>query len=196
MVRLLNSQGMKNFKCTESIYYSILTIYTNDWSTFWHVYCCHAYFFSARFLNMCKPRTKLYLLWRAGPPGLVFYGTGLAHLPNWLGWLIQAGSVLCDQKFFLQKKFITFPLNRLPFYLGSSLHIISSLLSHFYLFQNAILHKMFKLGLWNFKPIFLRMKFSFVETFFSLVLVICLSWYLHLKLSNEFLTFISFNIWR
>ena len=153
-------------------------------------------FFSARFLNMCKPRTKLYLLWRAGPPGLVFYGTGLAHLPNWLGMVNSGWLGFMWSEVFLQKKFITFPLNRLPFYLGSSLHIISSLLSHFYLLQNAILHKMFKLGLWDFKPIFLRMKFSFVETFFSLVLVICLSWYLHLKLSNEFLTFISFNIWR
>ena len=85
MVTLLNSQGMKNFKITESIYCSILTIYTNDWWTFWRVYCCHAYFFSAGFLNMCKPRTIFYLLWLAGPPGLVLYGTGLAHLPNWLG---------------------------------------------------------------------------------------------------------------
>ena len=51
------------------------------------------------------------------------------------------------------------------------------------LFQNAILHKMLKLGFWNFKSIFLRMQFSLVATFFSLVLVISLSWYFHLTIS-------------
>ena len=40
------------------------------------------------------------------------------------------------------------------------------------------------------------MQFSLVQTYFSLVLVICLSWYLHLKLSHDLLTLISFNIWR
>ena len=41
-----------------------------------------------------------------------------------------------------------------------------NLLSHFCLFQNAILHEMMKLGFRNFKPIFLRMQFSLVATFF------------------------------
>ena len=50
---------------------------------------------------------------------------------------------------------------------------------------------------WNFKLIFVRMQFSLVATlFFSLVLVICLSWYLHLKLSHDLLTLVSFNVWR
>ena len=52
------------------------------------------------------------------------------------------------------------------------------------------------LGFWNFKPIYLKMQFSLIATLFSLLLVICLSWYLHLELSHEFLTFISFYIWR
>ena len=104
---------------------------------FWHVYCCHVYyFFSARFLYMCKLRTTFYLLWRAGPPGLAFYGSGLACLPSWLemmnaGWL---GS--------MQSEIFLSPPNRLPFYLGRPLHIISSLFSKFCLFQNVILHKM------------------------------------------------------
>ena len=88
------------------------------------------------------------------------------------------------------------PSNRLPFYLGNPLHIISSLVSQVCLFQDAILHKMLKLGFWNFKLIFLRIEFSLVATFFSLVLVICLSWYLHLTLCHLFLTFISLKIWR
>ena len=62
--------------------------------------------------------------------------------------------------------------NRLSFYLGSPFHMISSLFSHFYLFQNAILHKKLKLRFCNFKPVFLRMQFSLVATIFSLLLVI------------------------
>ena len=85
MTWLLDSKGMNNCK-------SILTICRNDWSTFWLIYCCHVYFFSARFLNMCNPRTTFYLLWRTGPPELAFYGSGLACLISWLemvnaGWL-------------------------------------------------------------------------------------------------------------
>ena len=147
-------------------------------------------FSSERFLNMCKPTTG----W---PTSIDILWSGLACLPSWLGmmntgWL---GSIQSD--IFLQMKFIIFkavPSNRLPFYLGSLLHVISSLFSHFCLFQNAVLHKMLKLGFWTFNSIFLRIQFSLVTTFFSLVLVICLSWYLHLTLSHEFLTFISFNI--
>ena len=78
--------------------------------------------------------------------------------------------------------------SNLSFYLGSPLDIISSLFSHFCLFQNAILHKILKLGFWNFKFIFLRMQFSLVATFFSLVLVIRLSWYFHLTISYLTLT--------
>ena len=48
----------------------------------------------------------------------------------------------------------------------------------------------------NFKLIFVRMQFSLVPTFFSLVLVICLSWYFHLKLSHDLLTLVSLNIWK
>ena len=99
---------------------------------------------------------------------------------------MQAASVPSDQKFssnwnlsFLK---VALP-NRLSFYLGRLLHIVSSFFSHFCLFQIAILHKMLKLGFWNFKPIFLRMQFSLVAIFFSLVLIISLSWYFHLTIS-------------
>ena len=40
-----------------------------------------------------------------------------------------------------------------------------------------------------YKLIFLRIQFSLVATFFFLVLIICLSWYLDLTLPHEFLTF-------
>ena len=122
---------------------------------FWHLYCCLIYFFPAIFQ---------------------FYRSGPARLPSWL-WIINAASVPCDQKrsgkwnlLFLK----VVPPNSLPFNLGSPLSIISSLFSQLYLSLNAILHKMLKLVLLNFKTIFLRMHFSFVAAFFSLVLVICI----------------------
>ena len=59
------------------------------------------------------------------------------------------------------------------------------------LFQNAIFHKILKLGFWNFKPIFLRMQFLLVATFSSLVLVISLSWYFHLTIS--YLTLVTWQ---
>ena len=66
-------------------------------------------------------------------PGLVFYECGLARLPSWLG-IVNVGW-LCSMRLeiFLQMKFIIFQgcPTKLPFYLGSLLHIISSLFSHF-----------------------------------------------------------------
>ena len=66
-------------------------------------------------------------------PGLVFYECGLACLPSWLG-IVNVGW-LCSMRLeiFLQMKFIIFQgcPTKLPFYLGSLLHIISSLFSHF-----------------------------------------------------------------
>ena len=95
-------------------------------------------FSSARFLNMCQPRTdwpiSIYILW-----------SGLACLPSWLGMMNIGWLGSIQLEIFLQMKFIIFkavPSNRLSFYLGSLIHVISSLFSHFCLFQNAILHKM------------------------------------------------------
>ena len=149
----------------ESFCLSILTIYTNDWFPFWHVYCCHVYFF------FCKI------------PKYVQARNGLAHLDwhfiEWASMLTkQAGDDECRlSRFhrirnFLANEILSFfkavPSNRLAFYLASPLHVISSSFSHVCFFQNAILHKMLKLGFWNFKPIFLRIQFSLVgKNFFS-----------------------------
>ena len=104
-------------------------------------------------------------------PGLAFYGSGLACLLSWLGMANEGWLGSMRSKIFLQMKFIIFkaaPPNRPPFYLGSLLYIISSLFSHFCLFQNAILHKMLQLGFWNFNTIFLRMQFYICcSNFFS-----------------------------
>ena len=110
---------------------------------------------------------------------------------------MQADSVPSNQKFSCKWNLSFFkavPSNRLSFYLGSLLHIISSLFIHFFLFQNAILHKMLKLGFWNFKPVFLRMQFLLVSTFFSLVLVISLSWYFHLTLVTPDTSYLT--LWK
>ena len=65
MVSLLNSQEMKSCKSRESFCLNILTIYTNDWTTFWHVYWWFTVYW---FLNMCRSRTgwctSIRILWK------------------------------------------------------------------------------------------------------------------------------------
>ena len=170
---------MKICKSRESFCLSIVTIYTNDCSTFWHVYWCHVYFFLWD-SYICANQEQ------AGPPRSGFYESGLPSLPSWLG-MVNAGWLgSIRSKIFLEWNLSFFkavPSNRLSSDLGSPFHLISSVFNYLCLFQNAILHNMLKLGFWNFKPIFLRMQFSLVGTFFSLVLVISLSWYFHLTFS-------------
>ena len=147
-------------------------------------------FSSMWFLNMCKPRTGLR------PARLGFYGKGLASLTIWLG-MVNAGWLGSSHEKFSYKWNLWFfkvvPTNRLSFYLGSSLQIVSLWFSHFYLFQNAILHIMLKVGFRNFKSIFLRVQFSLVATFFSLVLGISLSWYFYLTISYLTLVILHFK---
>ena len=138
-------------------------------------------FSSVKFLNMSKPRTgwptSIGILWNWASNG----ECRLMLNADW-GWWMQADLVPSDQKFSCKWNLSFFkavPSNRLSFYLGSPLHIIS----HFCLIQSAIFYKLLKLGFWNCKPIFLRMQFSLVATFFSLVLIISLSWYFHLPSS-------------
>ena len=124
-------------------------------------------FSSERFLNMCKPTTG----W---PTSIDILWSGLAWLPSWLGMMNTGWLGSIWSEIFLQMEFIiinVFPSNRLPFYLSSPLHVISSLFGNFCLFHDAILCKMFKLGFWKFshlKPIFLKIQFSLVATIFSL----------------------------
>ena len=60
----LKSQGTKNCKSTESFCLSILTIYRNDLSNFWHVYWCHVYFFFCEIPKSVQVKNGLvYLDW-------------------------------------------------------------------------------------------------------------------------------------
>ena len=106
-------------------------------------------FSSVRFLNMCKRRTcwptSTGILWKWANKPAELAGTGECMLTQFY----PIRNFLANEIFLFQGCFIT---QAVFFTLGSPLHIISSLFSHFCLFQNAILHKMLKLGFRNFKP--------------------------------------------
>ena len=81
---------------------------------------------------------QIYPLWQPGPLGLAFYGSGLACLSSCLGSVYAGLLYSMRSKMFLQMKFIIFEgcPTKLHFYLGSLLHIISSLFSHFRSWDN------------------------------------------------------------
>ena len=72
---------------------------------------------------------------------------------------------------------------------------LSDLMVYICLFWNAIWHRI-EVKVIKFSAHFSQNEIFIACIIFSLLLVICLSWNFHLKLSHEFLTFISFNIWR
>ena len=107
MVWLLNSQGTKHCKSTESFCLSILFTQMIVPLTFWRL-VLPCTFFSARFLNMCKPRTTSYLIWQFSPPELAFYGSGPAHVSSWLGMMSAGWFGSMPSEMFLQMKLIIF----------------------------------------------------------------------------------------
>ena len=109
---------MKDCKTRESFCLSILSIYTNVLSTFWHVYCCHVYFVFCKILKFVQAKSNI--LQKAGPPGLVFYGSEIACLPNWLGMVNASWLSSVWSEFFLQMKFIIF--QRCPIKQAALLH--------------------------------------------------------------------------
>ena len=128
-------------------------------------------FFSKLFLNMWSPEQH----------SISF--DGLAHLDcNYMdgetGWLGSMWSEIFSQIFpdCLTKSAVPFTGHLAPY---NQLLILPLLLV-----SDAILHEMQKLGFWNFKTILFWINFSLVTTFFFLVVVICLSWYLHLKMRS------------
>ena len=103
----MNSQGMKNCKSTKSFVSSYL-LFTQmiGLLKFFDMFTAATLFFSARFWNMCKPRKRFYLLWRAGSPALAFYGKEQARLLSWLGMLNAGWLSPMQSEIFLQMKFI------------------------------------------------------------------------------------------
>ena len=120
-------------------------------------------FTSVTFLNMCKPRkgwpTSTGILWKWASKPNELAGDGEWRLPRFH----PIRNFLANEIYHLSR---LSHHTGCPIKLGSSLHIIRCLFSHFCLFQNAILHRMLKLRFLKFKPIFLRMQFSLVATFF------------------------------
>ena len=167
IIELSRNEKLQNYRIILSIRLQFQhTTYLNKyWSTFWQCLLLPCLFF---FCEIPKYVLSKHLWW-AGPPGLAFYGSGLACLLSWLD-MINAGWLSSMQSEFCCKWNLSFfkavPPSRLLFYLGIPLHIISSLFSHYCLFQNAILHEMLMLEFWNFIPIFLKMQFSLIATFF------------------------------
>ena len=82
MVLLLNSQGMKNCKSTESFCLSILTIYTSAWSTSWHVYCCRIYFVFCEIPKYLQVKNNFL--------------SPLTGWPTWTGFLWKWASMLTE----------------------------------------------------------------------------------------------------
>ena len=142
---------------------------------------CLSCFFSGRFLCV-QALTNIILCLMGWLQRIWLYGIGSVC------WLDQPGMVKYDQK--ISHKWNLFfkavPLNKLPCLPCHLLHVISSLL-----IQVSLVPRVLK-----FKAIFFRMYFLLIALFFSLDVVICLSWELHLKLFHEVDTFISFTIWR
>ena len=123
----------------------------------------------------------------------IFYGGGAAYLLSWIGMANAGWLGSMRSEIFFQMKFTIFQscsTKEDAFLSGQATPCNQLLTPSFCLFQNTILHKMLKLGFWNFKPFFSQnadfIGYSIFFFFFSLVLVICLSWYLHVKLSYEF----------
>ena len=168
---------MKSCKSRESFCISILTIYTND--QLLDMFTGAMFIFSfVRFVNMCEPRTgwptSIEILWKWASKSAKLAGDGECRLTRFQ--LIRNFVV---NKIYL---FQGCPIKQTVFLPGQPAPY-NQLLIQPLLFQNAILYKLLKLWFWNFKPIFLRMQFPLIATFFSLVLAISLSWYFHLTIS-------------
>ena len=112
------------WKMISTYFYDLITL--KEWTTtknlsvstyYWHKWLVHLNFpmfttamcytgaiFSGRILNMCKLRTKFYLIWRTSLPevGQSAYRAGQR-------WQKQADLVSMRSEIFLQIKFIIFP---------------------------------------------------------------------------------------
>ena len=109
---------MKNWK---RIILSLHTNYLHKWLVHF-LTClllpCSFFFLWDTYIH--RSRTTFYLLWRANPPGLTFYESGLACLPSWLGMVKGGWLGFMWSWIFLQMKFIIFqdcPIKQAPFLL-------------------------------------------------------------------------------
>ena len=123
----------KEWKTAKVQNHSAAAYYLHKWLVYLLKCLLYFFFLGNSYIFIYKPRTTLCPFWQPGPPGLTFYGSGLECLPSWLGMVNADWLYSIRSKIFLQMKFIIFQgcPTKLPFYLGSLLHIISSFSSHF-----------------------------------------------------------------
>ena len=117
IIELSRNEKLQKYRIILSQY----TNYLHKWLVYLNFDMFTAAMFSARFRNMCKPRTTFYLLWQAGPPGLAFYGNGPTHLTHCLGMMSAGCPGSMQSEIFLQIKFIIFqgcPTKQTAFLLG------------------------------------------------------------------------------
>ena len=158
MVWLLNSQGMKNYKSTESFCLSI-----HKWLVPFLTCLLLLYFSFCKISKYVQAKNRLtHLNWH-----FMEWASMLTKLAGDDGYRLARfhpirNFIANEIYHFLRLSHRTDCL----FTLGSPFYVISSLFSNVCLFQNAILLKMLNLGFWNFKPIFLRIQFLLVAAFF------------------------------
>ena len=119
--------------------------------------------------------------------------------PFWSAKYLNFGGESCEIRILSRSIQETYTLrkvkNQVLLFLSSSELNLSDFMVYFCLFQNAILHRA-EAKVLKFSAHFSQNVVFIGCNILSLLLVICLSWNLHLKLSKGYLTFISFNIWR
>ena len=139
------------------------------WSTFWALTVCDIYF----------------CIWKL--PKFIFMRSSFC--PFWSAKYLNFGDVSCEIRILSHLIQETYTLrklkNRVLLFLSSWETNLSDPMVYFCLFKNATLHRV-KAKICNFNLNIVRMQFSLVATFFFLILVICFSWNLHLKLSMGF----------
>ena len=149
-------------------------------------------FSSVRFLNMCKPRTgwptSIGISWEWASKPTELAGDG----GSMLTWFHPIRNFLANE---------IYHFSRLSHQTGCLFTwAVYSILSAPYSFTFACSRMLFCKNCWRYGFKILNHFYQNVVfigcNIFSLVLVISLSWYWHLTLSHEFLTFMSFNIWR
>ena len=136
-----------------------------------------------------------FCIWKL--PKFIFMGSSFR--PFWSAKYLNFGGVSCEIRILSRLFPVAYTLrkvkNQVLLFLSSWEPNLSDLMVYFCLFQNAILYKVEDRVL-TFLTHFPQNAVFIACNIFSVLFVICLSWNLRLKLSHEFLTFISFNIWR
>ena len=129
-----------------------LTIYTNDWSPFWHVYCYHVYFFLCEIAKYVQAKNRLAHL----NCYFMEWASMLTKLAGYDEYRLARFHLIRN---LLANKIYHFPgcpIKQASFLPGQPTPCNQLLIWPLLLVPECYLHKMLKLAFWNFNPIFLR----------------------------------------